>query len=182
MFQEALMTGFSRMKPLRFSGCLSLLLVVLLAFPLFTAEAQEVKKFKDWQIRCIPQGQEINPQTPPCVAEYVHVDENAQKPVLLIRAHLGGPEKIPVAVIVVPLLVRIPPGLTLRIGGKELITLPYQICTPSGCLAQFRFNSDLLSAFQKGSEGEVIVQLATGKDRATTFSLLGFTKALDSLK
>ena len=161
-------------------GPVVLLAASLLFSPAAVAQTQDGKVFKDWRVRCLE-----NPQTqnlPNCVAEHVTVDKSTDKPVMLIRAHHSGPEKVPVAVITVPLSVRLPPGLRIQIDSRDVLTLPYRICVPDGCVAQFRMEPDILAGFKKGISGNVIVQVPPGREVSTPFSLQGFTAALAAVE
>lgn len=161
-------------------GKLATLAALLLVCLAPAAQAQDGKVFKDWRVRCLE-----NPETqhlPSCVAEHLTVDKSTNKPIMLFRAHHSGPEKVPVGVITVPLSVRLPPGIRIQIDNRDVLTLPYRICVPDGCVAQFRMEPDILAGFKKGSGGNVIVQLPPGREVTTPFSLQGFTAALAAVE
>ena len=119
---------------------------------------------------------------PSCVAEHLALNAENKKPVPLIRAHYGTPDKTPVAVITVPLRVRLPPGLRIQVDNGPAVTLPFQICVPDGCVAQLKLEPDILAAFKKGIGGSIMVQVASGKEVATPFSLRGFTAGLSAVQ
>lgn len=144
------------------------------------AQAQDGQVFKDWRVRCLPDGTGTGKTN--CVAEHVAVNKETSKPVLLIRAHYGTPDSNPVAVILVPLLVRLPPGLRLQIDGGPAVTVPFVFCAPDGCLARVPLTAELLAAFKKGLSGQVVVQVQQTREVATPFSLRGFTAGLAAVK
>lgn len=157
---------------------MALALGTVLAVP--PAQAQDGQIFKDWRIRCLTVGEGTDRSN--CVAEFVALSSQNNRPVLLIRAHYGTPDGSPVAVIIVPLLVRLPPGLRLQVDDGPAVTVPFTVCAPDGCLARLPLNAELLSAFKKGLGGQVVVQVPPGREVATDFSLRGFTAGLAAVK
>ena len=172
------MTTFRRAFRVLLACCAILTMAASLAT--VPALAQDGQVFKDWRVRCL----EVETQAPGpnCVAEHLAVNAENRKPVLLIRAHYGTPDKTPVAVITVPLLVRLPPGLRIEVDNSPVVTLPFQICVPDGCVAQLLLKPDILAAFKKGIGGKVVVQVPPGREVATPFSLRGFTAGLAAVE
>ena len=169
-----LLFGVFRRGLILWSLACAVLAAGLSAFP---AIAEDGQVFKDWRIRCLAVGGGTG-QTENCVAEHLTVNAETNKPVLLIRAHHGTPDKTPVAVFIVPLLVRLPPGIRVEIDKGPSVTVPFLICAPDGCLARLSLKPDMLAAFKKGLSGKVVVQIPPGREVATPFSLRGFTAGL----
>lgn len=100
-----------------------------------------------WAKNCVknPAGGDI------CFVEQFAI-ANPQRTVLLhIRVGYLGAEGKPRIVIVTPLGVHLPPGVSLSLDDKEPLLLPYDSCQPSGCLVIADLNQEALHRFTTGT-------------------------------
>src|SRR4029078_9095347 len=67
----------------------------------------------------------------------VRIPADTKKPVLLIQAPIG---------------IYLPAGVTIQFGQDTAKALPFQICTPAGCLAEYPISEAELAGMQKGND------------------------------
>lgn len=100
-----------------------------------------------WAKNCVrnPAGGDI------CFVEQFAI-ANPQRTMLLhVRVGYLGAEGKPRIVIVTPLGVHLPPGVSLSLDDKEPLLLPYDSCQPSGCLVIADLNQEALQRFTTGT-------------------------------
>ena len=176
------------MIALRHPGCLvrqlslcGLLMAVGLgaAMPAL-AQPQDGQVFQDWGVSCLKNPQD--PQDQFCTIGYVAFNKETDKPFMKINVGYPPDGQIPRAVIAVPLVVDLPPGLTLQIDGGESVVLPFEICNPGGCQVHVELKRALLLQMQQGVGGKVVLQIPPERKLTVPFSLKGFTEALAALR
>ncbi len=140
--------------------------------------ASEVKRFQDWAVRCRP-ASEPDPRLCYMVQNIVTTEEKRR--VLQVVVGRFGPERVLGALISVPIGVRLPPGIDLRIDDKPQRGFPLELCNPGSCQAQVRLDDELLQSFKSGLKGHVSFQDAAGRPVTISFSLKGFTAAFNEL-
>jgi invasion protein IalB len=138
----------------------------------------ETQKFEDWTLRCQP-ASKTRPRA--CRMLQEAVSQDGGKPVLQFMVGRFGPEKILGAVIIVPLDVRLPPGLGIQVDQRPRHTYPFERCDPRSCQARAILDGGLLEDLKAGLRGQVRFQNATGQAVAVPISLKGFTAALRAL-
>ncbi len=144
------------------------------------AQPKDGQIFQDWGINCIK-----NPKDPEdrfCTIAYVAVNKETDKPFLKINVGYPPDAQIPRAVIAVPLVVDLQPGLTLQIDDGEAVVLPFEICNPGGCQVHVKLKRALLSQMQQGAGGKIVLQIPPQRKLTVPFSLKGFTEALAALR
>jgi invasion protein IalB len=138
----------------------------------------ETQRFESWTVRCRP-ASETEPRT--CRMHQQLVAQEDGKPVLRMVVGRFGPENILGAVIVVPIGVRLPPGLGIQIDEGPIRTFPFEICDSSSCQARAVLEADLLKDLKAGLVGTVKFQNAAGQVLGIPVSLKGFSAALKAL-
>ncbi len=144
------------------------------------AQPQDGQQFQDWGVRC-----EQNPQNAAqggCFILHQVINNQNNKPVMVMAIGYVKADEPPVAVITVPLGVRLPPGVMIQIDQKPAENYSFERCMPDGCQIQVRMTDTQVATFKAGNAGKVLVQDTGGQNRAIPFSLKGFTAALTSLK
>jgi len=157
-----------------FAACL---IAVILAGPA-GAQNPHGKSFDHWQVRCnTPTGAPSDCQ----MVQNVVVKESG-KPVLQLV--VGYMEKVdnPVGVLVLPLGIYLPSGLTMQIDKGQAYEMAFEICGRNGCRVRFSFDEALLGTFKKGNAAEVVFYSGGRKPIRVPLSLKGFTAALKTLR
>lgn len=141
--------------------------------------ARTVATHADWTVRCGP-----NPQTQTEVCYMVQgiTSKETGRGVLQLAIGKFGPEKRDLALITLPLGVRLPPGIAIEVTGQERRKLPFERCLRSGCQAQLLVDAAVLSEFKAGVDGRILFYDLNGKPGALPFSLQGFTAAFAGIK
>lgn len=152
-----------------------------------TNPAAEGQRFGDWIERCTP-----NPPpgaSPPpagkqnvCFLIQQVSDQNTRRPLLKITVGFFGPERRAGAVVAMPLGVPLARGLQVSVDGKEIDTVPFQICERDGCQAFLPMDDAMVGAFKAGSTAQVKVESGQGQDFALPISLNGFTAGFGSIQ
>lgn len=143
------------------------------------AQPEDGKVYQDWTVRCDPNPS--NKAEGGCYLLQSVVNSETKQPVMQIRIGLLKEDHQPVAVITVPLGIRLPPGVTLQIDEQQPTRIAIERCMPEGCVVQFRLSPELVATFKGGVGGKVIFQDPTGRAVPVPFSLKGFTAGLGSL-
>ena len=141
--------------------------------------ARTVATHADWTVRCGP-----NPQTQEEVCYMVQqvTSKETGRGVLQLAIGKFGPEKRDLALITLPLGVRLPPGLALEVTGRERRKLPFERCLRTGCQAQLLIDDAVLTEFKAGIDGRILFYDLNGNPGALPFSLQGFTAAFAGIK
>lgn len=168
----------SRMKPRR--GWLKPMVGlagVLLGSPAALA-AEEGKQFQDWKVKCEKIEESAKEQ---CFIFQTLIDDDAKQPVLqTVVGYLQDGK--PAIIFTVPLGVALRAGVGVKIDDSEPMRIPYEHCTPSGCIAGLPLDDKTLGSFKRGLESKVLVYDASGRPISLALSLKGFTAGFSSLK
>lgn len=141
--------------------------------------AKTVATHADWTLRCGPNQQT---QTEVCYMVQGITSKETGRGVLQLAIGKFGPEKRDLALITLPLGVRLPPGIALEVTGNERRKLPFERCLRNGCQAQLLIDDAVLSEFKAGVDGRILFYDLNGKPGALPFSLQGFTAAFAGIK
>lgn len=171
------------------------------------AAPESGKKFKDWTVECdtfpvpqqkldvevagseTPAGKTEEPKSAEpaesqtiCQIVQTLTEKSSDRPVLQVAVgYLPEAEK-PVAAILLPLGVWLPPGLQLQVDDGKAGRVPFEACDPNGCHAGVELDDEFLAMMKKGNELNVTFAGRNRKGITVPVSLQGFTAALDSLK
>jgi len=138
----------------------------------------EIERIQDWALQCT-KAQADKPRTCFLIHDVFRTENNQR--ILQVVVGRFGADNVLGALFFVPLGIRVPPGLVLKIDQNEAQKLPLERCTTKGCQAQILLADPLLSSFKAGTGGEVTFEDATGQPVGVTFSLKGFTAGLGKL-
>lgn len=130
----------------------------------------EVTQYDDWEVRCL---QSANT----CRMYQVVRGPETDKPIM--RVVVGYPRQSDTAamVFVLPLGIRLRPGVQVSIDGGEPLRVPFQICLDSGCRATLPVRTSLLNKFRNGLNAKVTFVGPRGQKVNLDVSLMGFTAA-----
>lgn len=157
-----------------------LLSAVLSWSGLAAAQGADGQVFKDWRLQCQDNAQAPNGR----FCTIVHAMKDQKTDQTVAQLNIGYPlgQQAPTAVATVPLAVRLPPGLGIRIDNSAVKTFPYEFCTQGGCQAQIHLDATMVANLKAGSGGHLIIQLPSGETATIAFSLSGFTAAFAALQ
>ncbi len=142
---------------------------------------EEGQQFQDWTVGCerLP-GMDRER----CFIYQTVVNQDTDEPVLQMAVGylpMDDGREQPAALLTVPLGVALPPGIGLSVDGGEMIRLPYERCVPSGCIAGFPLEDDMLNQFRRGIRAEI--RLHDGMQGiGLPVSLMGFTAGFNALR
>jgi invasion protein IalB len=146
-----------------------------------TAPADRVtrtQQYQEWLVRCgRPGGQEV------CEMVQQPVGENG-KPVMAVAVGKVPGNPNPGMIILLPLGISLPPGVSLRIDDGAEIPARVERCERQGCQVEMLLEPDLLSSLKAGRQVTVDfhVHRQDGLQRVRVpVSLLGFSAALDEV-
>ncbi len=88
----------------------------------------------------------------------------------------------PIGVLVLPLGIYLPPGLTLQIDKGQIYEMGIEICGKKGCRVRFSIDDNFLRALKAGNVAEIGFQTGLRKPLKVPLSLKGFTAALGQLR
>ncbi len=138
----------------------------------------DTQQFQDWEVRC-PTGA----QAPANACTMTQLVNNPDSDQPLMRVVMAYPPEIdgPAMVFILPLGVRLAPGLQLTIDNGEPINFPYQVCQQQGCRADLPVKESLRQKMRNGSTATVSLIGPRGERLDLPVSLLGFTAANDRI-
>ncbi len=175
--RDTRLTGYR----LALAGSLLAVLGSLFAAPSYAA-VKKGQHFEDWTVGCEkPPGE----KTERCFIYQTVVNKKSNQPVLQMAVgYLPGKAKNddrPAALLTLPLGVALPPGVGFKIDDGKMIRLQFERCVPTGCIAGFPLNNDLLGKLKKGLKVEV--RVSDGQKVVTLpLSLKGFTAGFEALE
>jgi invasion protein IalB len=143
--------------------------------------------FGDWVERCTPTPPPgASPPAPGeqnvCFIMQQVMDQNTQRPLLKITVGFFGQQRQVGAVIAMPLGVPLARGLEISVDGKEVRTVPFQICRRDGCQAYMLMDDAAVGAFKAGSQAQARVASAEDEAINLPISLKGFTAGFGAIQ
>ena len=131
-----------------------------------------------WRVRCnTPTGAPAACQ----IFQNLVVKESGRQ-ILNFALGFADDTKTVVGIIVIPLGVYLPPGLTLQVDNGQVYKMAIEICGPKGCRVRFSFDDNLLNLFQRSSAAKVTFSGSDQKPISISVSLKGFTSALKDVQ
>ena len=158
-----------------------LLLSLLLSLSPLAQAVEKGQQFKDWTVGCekLPGLSEER-----CFIYQTVVNKENEQPVLQMAVGylpIDENEDQPAALLTLPLGVALPPGVGFQIDEGKLVRVKYERCLPTGCIAGFPLNDEMINQFKRGNKMEVRVHDGV-RAVAMPISLSGFTAGFDALK
>ncbi|MGQ7247879.1 invasion associated locus B family protein [Halomonas sp. V046] len=157
------------------AGLLGLMALAPTAFAQNTSTPAGVntETFQDWEVNC-----PTNPADGSCSMTQLINGANGE-PVL--RVVVGNPQQLDKSAItfLLPLGVRLAPGLQFQVGSNQPTTIPYQVCVQQGCRADMPIEPALMSQLKGGSTATVSMIDPRGQRVDLNVSLMGFSSAKD---
>jgi invasion protein IalB len=138
------------------------------------------RQFQDWTLRCgrSEQGPEV------CEIWQLRND-NEGRTVMAVALGTAPGTSNPVLLIILPLGISLPAGVTLAIDGGAQTPLQVERCERQGCRIEMLVEPDLLNRLKAGREAKVFFEALDPKGQiqrlGVPISLLGFTAALNEL-
>ena len=99
-----------------------------------------------------------------------------------IAVHIPPETKKPAMLILVPLSVYLPAGISLQFGGGETKTVPFDNCDNAGCLVKYDVTEAELGAMAKGQALTLTVQDTNRRPISIQVPSAGFAAALAKIK
>jgi invasion protein IalB len=139
------------------------------------------RRFQDWIVRCgRPQGQEAEV----CEMQQQQIDNEDRTVMAVAVGRVPGSSDVGL-LILLPLGILLPAGVTMQIDGGGAIPLEVERCERQGCRIERLIDADLLSRLKAGTKATVFFEAfdPQGKRQrlGVPISLLGFTAALNEV-
>lgn len=137
------------------------------------------ERIGNWLLRCMAGAAEA-----PRRCEMVQMlgDNETGRDVLLVAIGYPEGQTRPVAWIILPLGVLLPPGIALKIDQSEPKALPIRHCDAGGCATPWPLAETDVAALKQGNELMVIFKDIEGQSLGLPVSLSGFTAAFSKLR
>lgn len=138
------------------------------------------REFQDWILRCgrSEQGPEV------CEMQQEQTDDDGRPIMAVAVGTVPGTSDLGLLVML-PLGILLPPGVTLQVDGGAETPLEVQLCDRRGCRIEKLVEPELLNRLKAGREATVFFEALDPQGRArrlgVPISLLGFTAALNEL-
>ena len=138
---------------------------------------QQNEVHEDWSVRCVERE-----SLPPCdMVQFVTHNENGEPVMQFSVAHAGHEDHYGIQ-IMVPLGVRLSPGVAIRIDDGSLLDgFQFTRCEVAGCFIERLATADVLKPFQAGNAGVLAVLDRRGQPMVIPLSFKGFTRALAAM-
>lgn len=179
----------SRLRQPAPGPAITLALIALLAGGPAAAQTDDAKledkieRFKDWRVRCAQLPASDN-QRRCFMGQVVNVTQEGDDksiPVLSIVVMRSDDKKTARMVLTLPLGVRLPPGVAVKVDEGKEARAPFQLCARDGCRSVLDMDGSLIGAMRKGKQARVAFADAQGKTGVIPVSLSGFTAAYNRL-
>lgn len=141
--------------------------------------------FDDWTLHCAEETDAAGKAVRHCeIAQAVAVaDEGRAVEMLRLavsRSGEGGKNAFTL-VALAPLDVHLPSQFGLFAGDAKLALAPYRNCNPNGCFVLIPLSKQDIKRLKRARQGAALFRDLGGRPIKLSFSLMGFTKAFDSL-
>jgi invasion protein IalB len=151
------------------------------------AGADAGQRHGDWVQRCTPNPPPgASPPAPgeqaACFLVQTASDQNTRRPLLKITVGFFGPQRQAGAVVAMPLGIPLARGLRISVDGKEIDTVPFQVCEAEGCQAFVPMEDAMVAAFKAGTTAQASVESNQGQDFSVPISLKGFTAGFTAIQ
>lgn len=138
--------------------------------------AAEVSTFQDWRVTCSVDALED------CrVWQRVQVQQSDELHDVMAVSLAPSDDGL-VLIFQTPLDVYLPADFALRIDGQREQRMRFRHCNPAGCWVLIPADTGLLRALQRGQKAEAALSLVEGQTVRISFSLMGFTSALEAFE
>lgn len=161
------------LAPLRRSLAKAFVLALFLGCPAAAQEATEPtsEDFRDWRVTC--GAQEDGGRS--CVMRQERLRENGQR---LLAVEIGRQDGNAVATLLLPFGILFEAGVAPQVDDEQRAgAASIRTCLPSGCVAIFRINRQMLEQMRKGTSLDLTVTTVAGEELTLPVSLRGFTVA-----
>jgi invasion protein IalB len=139
------------------------------------------RQFQDWMVRCgRPEGQEQEV----CEMQQQQIDNEDRTVMAVAVGKVPGSSDVGL-LILLPLGILLPAGVTMQIDGGDQIPLQVERCERQGCRIERLIEPDLLSRLKGGTKATVFFEAIDPQGKrqrlGVPISLLGFTAALNEV-
>jgi invasion protein IalB len=139
------------------------------------------RQIQDWMVRCgRPEGQEQEV----CEMQQQQVDSEDRTVMAVAVGRVPGTSNVGL-LILLPLGILLPAGVTMQIDGGAAIPLEVERCEREGCRIERILEPDLLNRLKAGTKATVFFQAVDPQGKrqrlGVPISLLGFTAALNEV-
>jgi invasion protein IalB len=136
------------------------------------------RQFQDWMVRCgRPEGQEQEV----CEMQQEQVDSEERTVMAVAVGRVPGTSDVGL-LILLPLGILLPAGVTMQIDGGAEIPLQVERCERQGCRIEHLVEPELLNRLKAGTKATVYFEAVDPQGKrqrlGVPISLLGFTAAL----
>jgi invasion protein IalB len=139
------------------------------------------RQFQDWMVRCgrpNQQGPEV------CEMQQEQVDREDRTVMAVAVGRVPGTSEVGL-LILLPLGILLPAGVTMQIDGGAEIPLQVERCERQGCRIERILEPDLLNRLKAGTKATVYFEAVDPRGErqrlGVPISLLGFTAALNEV-
>ena len=136
-----------------------------------------VKTVGDWQVRC------FNVQNGnPCDQFWQQADPRTGQRIVAVSIAYSPTADRHLVVVIVPLGVSIPKGLTIQTDSYTSPQMRYRMCSREGCFVQMVVDNGLIESLAKsGPQAKLNIAGDDGKAYSLPLSLKGFSEAHDAM-
>lgn len=139
--------------------------------------ATEGQKFGSWTVNCEDGGKVCH------IAQRLVSKQDDRTLISVGIGKVHGPNGATASqmIIVVPLGILLPQGLTLQVDQGQAVKLPFLQCVPHGCRTVVTLEAEGLQKLQAGSEAKFTYFLPNGQPMTLPISLSGFTAGYNAV-
>lgn len=181
------MTRWNRAARPRALRLWSLLAAALLAGSAGLAVAQETptpepafddEVFQDWRVRC----EENEEGQQRCFMFQNLVLREGNRQLLNLAIAFPQADKPPVAILMLPLGIALPPGVEIQVDEGEPMRVQFEHCISAGCRAPFPVEEGVEASMKAGQQAMITFYDAARRPVELPVSLSGFTAAFNTLE
>lgn len=140
-------------------------------------KADVVKTVGDWQVRCFSVQ-----NSSPCDEFWQQTDPRTGERVVAVSIAYAPSADRHLVVIIVPLGVSIPKGVTIQTDSYTSPAMRYRMCSRDGCFVQMVVDNSVIESLAKsGPDAKLNIAGDDGKTYGLPLSLKGFSEAHDEM-
>lgn len=139
-------------------------------------QADVVKTVGDWQVRCFS----VQNQNP-CDQYWQRTDPRSGEREVAVSIAYAPSANRHLVVIIVPLGVSIPQGLTVQTDSYTSPLMHFRMCSREGCFVQVADNGLVAALAKSGPDAKINIAGDNGRSVSLPLSLKGFSGAHDEM-
>lgn len=141
---------------------------------------RDVETYGDWSLHCVT-GRASLAGRPRCHVWQRIFDHRTERTIVAMQLRAPDPDGRATAFVRVPLGILLGEGVVMSVDGRAPARIGVRTCLPEGCVLRLGLSPARIAAMRAGRTLRFDMRNGRGQHMVLRLSLMGFSKAYDSL-